>query len=74
MCLAIPVKITSIEDESTGWVEAGGVRRKVNLLLLPEAKVGDYVLIHAGFAISKVEEKEARELLELISDIDEEGT
>ncbi len=70
MCLAIPVKLVSVEDESTGWVEVGGIKRKVSLLLLPDAKVGDYVLIHAGFAISKVEEKEAKELLDLISNLE----
>lgn len=53
-----------------GWVEMGGVKRKVNLLLLPDAKVGDYLLLHAGFAISKIEEKEAQELLNLLSSME----
>jgi hydrogenase expression/formation protein HypC len=66
MCLAIPVKLTKIEGNE-GLVEVGGVKRKVNLLLLPEARVGDYLLLHAGFAISKIEEKEAQELLNLLS-------
>lgn len=69
MCLAIPVKLTKIEGE-VGWVEIGRVKRKVNLFLLPDAKVGDYVLLHAGFAISKVEEKEAKELLNLLSQME----
>lgn len=69
MCLAIPVKLTSKEKDK-GWVEIGGTRREINLAVLPEARVGDYVLIHAGFAISKVEEKEARELLEILSAIE----
>jgi len=69
MCLAIPVKLTKIEGE-IGWVEMGGVKRKVNLFLLSDVKVGDYVLLHAGFAISKVEEKEAEELLNLLSQMD----
>ncbi len=68
MCLAIPVKLTSIKGNK-GWVEIGTTTREVDLTLLPEAKVGDYVLIHAGFAISKVEEKEAKQLLELLSTI-----
>lgn len=66
MCLAIPVKLISVEG-NTGWVEIGGTRRKVSLVLLPEVKVGDYVLIHAGFAISKVEEKEVKELFALLN-------
>jgi len=68
MCLAIPFKLLSIEG-NRGWVEIGATRREVNLILLPDAKVGDYVLVHAGFAISKVEEKEAEELLQILSTI-----
>jgi len=66
MCLAIPVKLTSVE-ENTGCVEIGNTKRKVNLMLLPDAKVGDYILIHAGFAISKVEEGEVKELFDLLN-------
>jgi len=68
MCLAIPVKLV-LREENKGWVEMGNTEREVDLTLLPDAKVGDYVLVHAGFAISKVEEKEAEELLELLSKI-----
>ncbi|HHF98467.1 HypC/HybG/HupF family hydrogenase formation chaperone [Candidatus Aerophobetes bacterium] len=68
MCLAIPVKLV-LREENKGWVEMGNTKREVDLTLLPDAKVGDYVLVHAGFAISKVEEKEAEELLELLSKI-----
>ncbi|MCD6083393.1 HypC/HybG/HupF family hydrogenase formation chaperone [Candidatus Aerophobetes bacterium] len=68
MCLAIPLKLISKEG-TKGWVEVGGAKREISLIILPEAKVGDYVLVHAGFAISKVEEKEAQELLELLSTI-----
>ena len=66
MCLAIPVKLISVE-ENTGYVEIGNTKRKVNLMLLPDAKVGDYILIHAGFAISKVEEGEVKELFDLLN-------
>ena len=68
MCLAIPLKLTK-KEEVKGWVEIGSTKREVNLIFLPEVKVGDYVLVHAGFAISKVDEKEARELLELLSNV-----
>jgi len=66
MCLAIPVKLVSIE-ENIGWVEIGATRRRVSLILLPDAKIGDYILMHAGFAISKVEEKEVKELFDLLN-------
>ena len=66
MCLAIPLKLIK-KEEVKGWVEIGSTKREVNLIFLPEAKIGDYVLVHAGFAIGKVDEKEAKELLELLS-------
>ncbi|MBC7188872.1 HypC/HybG/HupF family hydrogenase formation chaperone [Candidatus Aerophobetes bacterium] len=70
MCLAIPMKLVS-KSGLMGEVEVGGLTRKVNLMLLPEAKVGDYVLVHAGFAISRLEEKEAEEVLSLFSQIED---
>lgn len=66
MCLAIPLKLVAKEADK-GWIEIGTTRREISLAILPEARVGDYVLVHAGFAISKVEEKEAKELIELLS-------
>ena len=69
MCLAIPVKIVEIKNK-IGIGEVGGVKRKVSLVLLDEVKVGDYVLLHAGFAISKVQKEEAEELLEMLASLD----
>ena len=67
MCLAIPGKITHIEDPDpvarTGIVDFGGVSKKVNLTFVPEANVHDYVLVHVGFAISQVSEENARQTL-----------
>ena len=68
MCLAIPGRITAIE-KSVGRVEIGGVVREADLTLLPEARVGDYVLIHAGFAIQKYDEEEAKETLRLLKEL-----
>jgi hydrogenase expression/formation protein HypC len=68
MCLAIPGRITAIE-KSVGRVEIGGVVREADLTLLPEARVGDYVLIHAGFAIQKYDEEEAKETLKLLKEL-----
>ena len=63
MCLAIPAKIETI-DGKTGLVALDGNRIEVVLSLVPEAKVGDYALVHAGFAISIVDETEAQQTLE----------
>ena len=59
MCLAFPAKIISIKD-SLATVEKSGVKRDASLMLLPDAKVGDYVLIHAGFAMQVVDEEETK--------------
>ncbi len=64
MCLAIPSKIIKI-DGVGAEVEVGGIIKRANLMFLEGPKVGDYVLIHAGFAIQKIDEKEAREALEI---------
>ena len=60
MCLAIPAKVIAVRD-SLATVEAGGVERDISLMLLPKTSVGDYVLVHAGFAIEKVTDEEAQE-------------
>ncbi len=68
MCLAVPALITEV-NEGVATVELGGVSRQASLMLLPGAAVGDYILIHAGFAISLVDEKEAAETLAVFSDL-----
>ena len=68
MCLAVPMKIIT-KDGFSATVEAGGVSREINLRLLEDAQVGDYVLVHAGFAIEKIDEQEAKETLELMQQI-----
>ncbi len=68
MCLAVPMKIIT-KDGFSATVEAGGVSREINLRLLEDAQVGDYVLVHAGFAIEKIDEQEARATLELMQQI-----
>ncbi len=66
MCLAIPAKILNRGKDNISRVDFGGVVKEVDTTLVPEAVVGDYVLVHAGFAIGVVEEKEALETLELL--------
>ncbi|MGI8918139.1 MAG: HypC/HybG/HupF family hydrogenase formation chaperone [Pyrinomonadaceae bacterium] len=75
MCLAIPGKIVEIVDQENriAKVEVGGVKRNVNIGMLEEDEVcvGDYVLIHVGFAMSKVDEQEAEETLRVLKEIGE---
>jgi len=68
MCLAIPVLVKSIEEQ-LAEVEVGGVSRKVSIWLTPEVRVGDYVLLHTGYAISIIDETEAKETLKLLAKI-----
>ena len=65
MCLAIPSRIVEIKD-GLGIIDADGVIRKVSLLLLDEANVGDYVIVHAGFALHKIDEEAAMESLKIL--------
>lgn len=73
MCLAIPGKIVEIVDAENqiAKVDVGGVRRNVNTGMLDDAKVGDYVLIHVGFAMTKIDEREAEETLRVLNEIGE---
>jgi hydrogenase expression/formation protein HypC len=68
MCLAIPTLIKSI-DGSQAEVEIGGVTRKISVAMTPEAKVGDYVIVHTGFALSVLDQEEAEETLRLFAEI-----
>lgn len=68
MCLAIPMKIKSI-DGTEAEVEAGGITRRASLILTPEAKVGDYVLLHVGYAINIIDQAEAEQTLALLNQI-----
>jgi len=70
MCLAIPALIKFIEDREAD-VEVGGITRRISLWLTPEARVGDYVLIHTGYAINVLDQAEAEETLNLLKEIAE---
>ena len=72
MCLAVPMKLTAI-DGATGTVEQAGVRTTVGLDFIDSPQVGDYLVIHAGFAISRIDEEEAKQPLDLFRQIDEAG-
>ena len=70
MCLAIPVLIKSIEDKEAE-VEIGGITCRISLWLTPEARVGDYALVHTGYAINILDQEEAEETLRLLREIAE---
>jgi hydrogenase expression/formation protein HypC len=72
MCLAIPARVVQI-NEGLGLVELGGVVREASFMLLPDAQVGDYVLLHAGYALQKVDESEAEETIRLLAELAEAG-
>mgnify|MGYP006277132571 CR=1 FL=1 len=66
MCLAIPAKIVEKDESGMGVVDMEGTRRSVSLLLQEDARVGDYVIVHAGFAIHRIDEQEALESLRIL--------
>ena len=68
MCLAIPALVKSIEGNEAE-AEIGGISRKISILLTPEVRVGDYVLLHTGYAISVLDEEEAMETLKLFEEM-----
>jgi hydrogenase expression/formation protein HypC len=73
MCLAIPGKVLSIDrsvQPTMGQVSFGGIEKKVCIEWVPDVQVGDYVIVHVGFAISKMDEKEAMETLKLFEEIE----
>lgn len=68
MCLGIPMKVKKIEGDFA-HVESGRLIRTINIQMMPQVKVGDYVIVHAGFAIQKVDPEKAKETLRLINEI-----
>jgi len=72
MCLGIPVKIVEINiDEQSAICEYKGVRKKIDLRFVPDVKLNDYVILHAGFAIQKVNQESAEQIYELLDKFEE---
>lgn len=74
MCLAVPGQVLSIAGEElqrSGRVSFGGITKEVNLAYVPEARIGDYVIVHVGFALSVVDEAEARQTFEYLRQMEE---
>ena len=70
MCLAIPAKVIALLEEDLATVEVGGVRKDVSVALLDDVAVGDYVILHVGFALSRLDPKEAEQTLALLAEVD----
>ena len=68
MCLAIPMKLVSVNDNK-GVVETGGIHKEVDISLVSPIRVGDYVIVHAGFAIERMNDQEAKNTLEFFDDM-----
>ena len=71
MCLAVPGKILEIRDGAQATVDRMGATRDASVRLTPDAKVGDFVLVHAGFAIEVIDAEQARETIEVLRDLEE---
>lgn len=71
MCLAIPVRIDIIIDPDTAIADMGGVRKEINVSLVPDLDVGDYVILHVGYALNKLDKAEAEKTLKLFSELND---
>jgi hydrogenase expression/formation protein HypC len=69
MCLAIPMELIEITGEGTGKVNSGGIGTDVSLMMVPQAKIGDFLIVHAGFGIEVLDQEEARIRLDLFQEI-----
>lgn len=69
MCLGIPAKVIEIEEDNKGKIDYLGTKVKTDFSLLENIQVGDWVIVHAGFAISRLDEKEAQETLDLLREL-----
>jgi hydrogenase expression/formation protein HypC len=75
MCLAIPGKVTSVMGDDplwrTGKVDFGGITKEVSLAYVPEVKIGEYVIVHVGFALSRLDENEAKKVFQYLREMDD---
>ena len=73
MCLALPVKVIEVGANDTAIVDLGGVRKEISLALLSDVKVGDYVILHVGYALTKLDPEEAEKTLALFAELNAAG-
>lgn len=71
MCLAIPTRLIEVRPGAQGLVELGGIRKEISIALVPEARVGDYVIVHVGHAIGMIDPQEAERTLRMFGELAE---
>lgn len=69
MCLALPARVVALIDADTASVDLGGVRKPVSIALVPEARIGDYVIVHVGYALGLIDPEEAEHTLALFAEL-----
>lgn len=69
MCVAIPYKVLEVSDNERAQIEVGGIRQQVSLVLVPEVEAGDWVLVNLGSVVAKIDEDEAKEIINLYREI-----
>jgi hydrogenase expression/formation protein HypC len=69
MCLALPARVVALIDAETASVDLGGVRKPVSIALVPEARIGDYVIVHVGYALGLIDPEEAERTLALFAEL-----
>ena len=74
MCLAIPARVVELRDDDQAVIDLAGVRKAISLALVEDAAVGDYVIVHVGYALQKLDPEEARKTLELFAEMGALGT
>jgi hydrogenase expression/formation protein HypC len=74
MCLAIPALVVERKDSDAAVIELDGVRKGISLALVPDTQVGDYVIVHVGYALTRLDPAEAQRTLELFAQIDPDGS
>lgn len=72
MCLAIPAKVVQLLDHDRAMIDVGGIRREISVSLVPDVKEDDYVIVHVGYAISRLDETEAQKTLQLFQEMSNE--
>lgn len=71
MCLAIPARIVEIQDDANAIVDLGGVRKEISIALVEDVQVDDYVIVHVGYALNKIDPEEAQKTLQLFAEMGE---
>ncbi|MEH6473899.1 MAG: HypC/HybG/HupF family hydrogenase formation chaperone [Halopseudomonas sp.] len=71
MCLAIPVRIEQLLDDDTALADIGGVKKEVNVALIDDLTIGDYVILHVGYALNKIDPEEAAKTLAMFAELDD---